>query len=65
MDKIGSKFLFPFKMLEVVNNNLVIEAERERTTVNFDQVRVYKLRNDNVSSRFPAFLTGFPTSRIT
>lgn len=48
VEKFGWKFIGSFKVLDVVNNNIGI---RERKTVNFDQVRVYKFRNDSVPSQ--------------
>lgn len=42
MAKFGPKFLDPFRVKEVVNNNLIIDVEGKRTTVDLDQVRVYK-----------------------
>lgn len=48
--KFGLKFVGPFKLLEVVNNKFLIDVEVERTTVNLNQVRLYKFRNDNEHS---------------
>lgn len=49
--KLGPKFVGPFRVLEEANNDSNIDVEGERTKVNLDPVRVYKVRNDNVSSR--------------
>lgn len=51
MAKFVSKFVGPFKVLEVVNNNVIIDVAGEKTTVNLDQIRVYKFRNDNETSQ--------------
>lgn len=48
--KFGPKFGRPLKVLEVVNNNLVVDVDGERMTVNLDQVRVYKCREDSEAS---------------
>lgn len=42
----GSKFIGPFKVGEVVNNNMVIDVNRKRLMVNLYQVRVYKFREN-------------------
>lgn len=44
-----------FRVLEVVNSNLIIDIEDEKATVNLDQVRIYKFRNDN---EFSGMLSG-------
>lgn len=41
-DKFGPKFIDPFEVLEVVNNNLIIDVAGEMITVNLDQGRAYK-----------------------
>lgn len=51
MAKFVPKFVGPFKVLEVVNNNVIIDVAGEKTTVNLDQIRVYKFRNDNETSQ--------------
>lgn len=38
------KFVGPFKVLELRNNNFVINFDSERMMVNLDQLRVYTLR---------------------
>lgn len=39
MAKFGPKLIGPFKMLEIVNNNLIIDTEGERTALNLHRVR--------------------------
>lgn len=46
LQKRAAKFVGPFKVLEVMNNNLVIDVGGERMTFNLDQVRVYRFRAD-------------------
>lgn len=41
-----AKFFGPFKACHEINNNLVTDVDGERMTVNLDQVRVYKFRED-------------------
>lgn len=52
-------------MLEIVRNNLIIDVQWERTTVNFDQVRVYKFRNYSESSQMFGGNYQLPRSRKT
>lgn len=35
--KFGSEFVGPFKIFEIVNNNLIIDVEGEKTTVHLDR----------------------------
>lgn len=54
MAKFGPKFVELFMVLEIVNNNLITVFEREKTSVNLNNARMYKFRNHgddrNVSS---------------
>lgn len=56
------KFVGPFRVMEVVHNNLIIEVEGETSTANFDQVRDYKFMNNNVSSRMSSGESQLPRS---
>lgn len=40
--KFGPIFVSSFKLLEIVNTDLIIDVEGDRATVNLDQVTVYK-----------------------
>lgn len=42
MAKFGPIFVSSFKLLEIVNTDLIIDVEGDRATVNLDQVTVYK-----------------------
>lgn len=44
VSKFGNKIVCPFEMLEGRNNNLLINVDRGRMTVNLDQARVYTFR---------------------
>lgn len=46
-----------------MNNNLIIDIERERTVVNLDQVRVHTFRNYNESSQISNDDSQLPRSR--
>lgn len=48
--KFDPKFDGPYEVLEVRNNNLVTDVEGVRTTVNLDQVTVYKFREGDKSA---------------
>lgn len=51
MPKCAPIFVGAFRLFEVVNNNLIIDIEGEKTAVTLDQIREYKFKNDNEHSR--------------
>lgn len=53
MAKFGQKFVGPFKVLEVVNNKLIIDTEGEMTTINLDYDRVESSRMSSGESQLP------------
>ncbi|GFX34745.1 uncharacterized protein TNCV_2514611 [Trichonephila clavipes] len=48
--KFMSKFEGPYRVLEVLNNNLIIWKKGKRVTVNINQVRVYHPRQSDTIS---------------
>ena len=48
--KFGPKFFGPYEVLEIRNNNLILNINGERVTVNIDEVRVHKERENSSSS---------------
>ena len=48
--KFGPKFVGPYEVSEVRENNLILSIIGERVTVNMDEVRIYKERENASSS---------------
>lgn len=51
VQEFGPKFVVPFNVLEVVNNNFITDVEGEKKQLNLAQVRVRKFIDDSESSR--------------
>lgn len=62
--KFFPKYIGPYRVIKVRNNNLIIEKEGRTIPVNMDQVRIYKFRADSVSPS-SEFSTAVPSSRPT
>lgn len=64
--KFCPKFVGSFKLFVVVKNNLVVGVDgefRRWTTVNLDQVRVYKVRENSERSQMSNANSQLPLSR--
>lgn len=60
--KFRRKYVGSFRLLKVVNSNLNIDVESNRTKVNLYQIRVCKFKNNTECSRMLSGESHFPRS---